>query len=222
MPSTVWIQFVKIPRLGRVKTRLAAGIGDEAALRAHKTLARAVNRQLSENIGTLQQSSDSVSLWLALGGEEEEYAEGVAVYKSLGLEFDRSFLQAGEDLGARMHSALNEALALAERAVIVGSDFPVLDSVYLEQALSLLETKDVVLGATQDGGYGLIGVKRSKNSAESPFTGFGSVEWGTSSVRAQTASNFEAQGLKVGGLAERFDVDDETDWKRWQASAWYC
>ena len=60
----------------------AGVIGDEAALSAHKTLARAVNRQLSENIGALQQSNDSASLWLALGGEEEEYADGVAVYKS--------------------------------------------------------------------------------------------------------------------------------------------
>lgn len=227
MPSTVWIQFVKMPQLGKVKTRLAATIGDQAALDAHKQLALAVNTQLSNYI-CANHSNREHSLWLALGGaggyvSHADYLHGLEAYRHLGLGFQEAFMQDGKGLGDRMYMALGLALEVADQAFIVGSDFPVLDNEYLASAVDALACADVVLGATEDGGYGLIGVKQLEPGGQSvglPFDGFGDVCWGTNRVCQQTQNAMHAKGLEVALLAKRFDVDEDEDWRRWQASAW--
>ena len=76
------------------------------------------------------------------------------------------------DLGVRLQAALAAALdaaaaaaphAVETRAVVVGSDIPDLDRGVLEAAFVALERDDtdVVLGPAADGGYYLLGVKRS-------------------------------------------------------------
>ncbi|KZZ42268.1 hypothetical protein A3758_06800 [Oleiphilus sp. HI0118] len=227
MPSTVWIQFVKLPLLGKVKTRLAATIGDEAALVAHKRLTIAVNTQLSRYIS--EQGNDHIQhLWLGVGGvgghtSDAAYQSGLDVYKQQGLIFQEAFLQDGQTLGDRMRVALGKGLEVADRAFIVGSDFPVLDLDYLASAEEALSHADVVLGATEDGGYGLIGLKRPNTAGDNlplSLSGFRDVLWGTDEVCQQTQDIMRSAGLKTHLLATRFDVDDEVDWRRWQASAW--
>jgi rSAM/selenodomain-associated transferase 1 len=226
MPSTVWIQFVKMPELGRVKTRLAATLGDESALEAHKTLARQVNRQLV-NFIKQQAGWSEQSLWLGLGttsvSDAASFDASCKVFSDLGLTFDRAFFQTGEGLGERMTEAIVTGLRSADRMFIVGSDFPVLDPDYCLQAVAALDDADVVLGSTEDGGYGLIGLKKTGGLSahmSRECDGFGAVEWGTDAVRAQTKDNLESKGLRVALLPARFDVDTEEDWKRWRASAW--
>ncbi len=223
MPSTVWIQFVKMPELGKVKTRLAATLGDELALEAHKILSRQVNRQLA---GFMEQERASEhSLWLGLGdaGRRVSLEQGCKLYSDLGLIYDRAFLQHGEELGERMQNAFIRALPRADKVFIVGSDFPVLDREYCLQAIAELDHADVVLGATEDGGYGLIGLGKTGRLSEhnnGGFDGFGLVDWGSEKVCAQTKTNLQSTGLEISVLPERFDIDTEEDWKRWQSSAW--
>jgi len=70
------------------------------------------------------------------------------------------FPQESGDLGARMENALNHVLSLGyDACVLIGSDLPLLTAAHLQSAFSALETADVTLGPTPDGGYYLVGLK---------------------------------------------------------------
>lgn len=227
MPSTVWIQFVKMPVIGKVKTRLAKTIGHDAALAAHNRLSFAVNTQLANFIGE-GDKDQSNQLWLGIGAadgspSEGDYERALDVYRQQGMRYQHVFLQHGDSLGGRMCKALGMGLEMAEQAFIVGSDFPVLDRNYLCSAVNALRQSDVVLGSTEDGGYGLIGVNRQESKTKNghlAFEDFGEVSWGTDKVCQQTQRAMQLRGLEVALLEKRFDVDEEKDWRRWLASAW--
>src|SRR5207245_10156024 len=62
--------------------------------------------------------------------------------------------QKGDDLGARMCGAMQKAFELGHRRVILaGTDLPTFTRSHLTQAINHLNTHDVVLGPTIDGGY---------------------------------------------------------------------
>lgn len=217
MPSTVWIQFAKAPKLGTVKTRLAATIGEEAALAAHNSLTLAVNRQLQSayRISVIE----ACEVWLAVAGQEQDVEMAGSFYVDRNANFDRLLKQPSGDLGERMYTLLQEGLNRFDYAFIVGSDFPVLDAAFLKSAVTMLDEVDVVLAPTNDGGYGLIGVKAPQNSK--PLPEFGLIEWGTEHALDQTKTRFESFGLVCADLEKRFDVDDEIDWRKWLSSPWY-
>lgn len=217
MPSTVWIQFAKAPKLGTVKTRLAATIGEEAALAAHNSLTLAVNRQLQSayRISVIE----ACEVWLAVAGQEQDIEMAGSFYVDRNANFDRLLKQPSGDLGERMYTLLQEGLNSFDYAFIVGSDFPVLDAAFLKSAVTMLDEVDVVLAPTNDGGYGLIGVKAPQNSK--PLPEFGLIEWGTEHVLDQTKTRFESFGLVCADLEKRFDVDDEIDWRKWLSGPWY-
>ena len=136
------IVFVRAPERGGVKTRLAAAIGDGAALRVYRRLAEhtlAVARELAvEGV--------EVRVHYAPGGAEE------AVRTWLG-DGPVYLPQAEGDLGMRMRDAFERAFADgAERVVIVGSDLPEVSATLLRRAFGLLEGCAAVLGPARDGG----------------------------------------------------------------------
>ena len=217
MPSTVWIQFAKAPKLGTVKTRLAATIGEEAALAAHNSLTLAVNRQLQSayRISVIE----ACEVWLAVAGQEQDVEMAGSFYVDRNANFDRLLKQPSGDLGERMHTLLQEGLNSFDYAFIVGSDFPVLDATFLKSAVTALDEADVVLAPTTDGGYGLIGVRAPQN--RKPLPEFGLIDWGAEQVLDQTKTRFESFGLVCVDLEKRYDVDDEIDWRKWLSSPWY-
>lgn len=102
------------------------------------------------------------------------------------------------------------AALAAGAAVVVGSDIPVLDAAYVEQALVRLSGADAVLGPVEDGGYCLIGMH-----APHPEL-FRSIAWSTDTVAEQTLGRAAAAGLDVALLATLWDVDDYDDYVRWR------
>lgn len=95
--------------------------------------------------------------------------------------------------------------------VIIGGDCPVFDETYLRSAFDTLKSRDVVLGPVEDGGYFLIGMNRPH-----PVL-FKDICWGSSEVLAQTLSQTQAHDLSVAQLPTLWDLDDESDYIRWQA-----
>ena len=89
-----------------------------------------------------------------------------------------------------------------------GSDCPSVDADYLWQAVAALDTSDVVLGPSNDGGYVLIGVRRVMPGM------LDNVDWGTERVLNQTCDRLAGHGLSVSLLAPRWDVDEPEDWRR--------
>lgn len=196
------MQFAKWPEEGRVKTRLMPALGAAGALRAHVTLTLAV-------LDNLCATGYPVQFWWdrALDRTPEEADVIVHNLVRSGLE---QKIQNGETLGDRMLAALTSSLEQNARAVVIGSDCPSVDPQYVRQALDRLETSDVVLGPSDDGGYVLIGASRVVPGM------LDDIEWGSERVLAQTRSRLDQLGLRVSLLEPRWDVDEPEDWARFQ------
>lgn len=196
--------FAKSPVAGRVKTRLAASIGDEAAAALYArlcelTLTTAVAARAARLI-------DEIELWCAPDAD----APGFATFRDrYGIALRT---QSGADLGARMRAALYSALARGSRAILIGTDCPVLDLAYLARAVAALETCDAVFGPAEDGGYVLVGLARRIDA----FTG---IPWSAPNTMAATRAKIGSLGAVWQELPTLWDVDEPRDLVRWQALA---
>ncbi|MCZ6854349.1 MAG: TIGR04282 family arsenosugar biosynthesis glycosyltransferase, partial [Gammaproteobacteria bacterium] len=160
--------FTRAPVLGLVKTRLAATLGPEAALEAHVRLVSDTLDRLAEIPGI------QCELWVA-GDMDQPILEGWRTKWSLTLRE-----QVGEDLGERMAHAIADCLDTSLKGLIVGCDCPTVTAAYVCQAVAELDSHDLILGPAEDGGYGLIGLRKL---APNIFTG---MRWGTANVFAET------------------------------------
>ena len=188
--------FARYPELGKVKTRLAAGLGAEKAL--------AVYQQLLRHTGAVVAPLRvERTLWLA--------AAPPAGAAPLWPGITQRLQPAVADLGQRMEQAFDAAFAVgARRVVIIGTDCPGLSTALLEAAYQALHTADVVLGPAVDGGYYLLGLRRPQSAL------FQGIRWSTDSVRRETLAIARQQGLRVVELPLLQDVDTEQDWLAWQ------
>lgn len=187
--------FVRAPEPGRVKTRLAAAIGDGAALRIYRRLAEhtlaeaavlAVDGVQVRVHHTPADAGDVVRAWLGDGLVYLPQAEG--------------------DLGRRMEDAFSRAFAAgAERVVIVGSDLPDVSASLLRRAFHALEGGPAVLGPARDGGYYLLGLTRRVDGI------FDGIAWSTPDVLAATLDRFRAAGIVPAMLEALADVDEVDD-----------
>ena len=135
------VVFGRVPAAGRVKTRLAAGIGELAAARVY---AVTLDHSLAVTLG----SGARVVLSLA-GAPSGAWARKIET--PIGL-------QTSGDLGDRMADAFRRRFAEGEtRVMIVGSDCPWMTAEHLRSVASSLDGLDVVLGPAVDGGYWLVG-----------------------------------------------------------------
>jgi rSAM/selenodomain-associated transferase 1 len=190
--------FARAPVHGQVKTRLAATIGEDAALAAHETL---VTSTLVRLAGVEEYT---LTLWLA-GDTGNVTVQGWAARFGVPV-----LQQRGDDLGSRMSSALGHMLESASRALVVGCDCPAIDRDYVLEAFGALEKNELVLGPAEDGGYGLVGLKR-----EMPEL-FEGIAWGTSGVLDATLRKAAALELSVAVLRTIWDVDTAADWERFE------
>lgn len=194
------IQFARWPRPGRVKTRLEPELGVNGALQAHIRLTLTVMARLQASGHPLQLVWDEPLV--------TPPAESRPILDALARHDIQTGLQQGANLGERMIHALSTALSHAGRAMIIGSDCPSVDASYIEQARVLLDQADVVFGPSDDGGYVLIGARRT---APDMLSG---VAWGTSGALTQSICATERSGLSVALLPPRWDVDEPADWYR--------
>ncbi|MFB3785739.1 MAG: TIGR04282 family arsenosugar biosynthesis glycosyltransferase [bacterium] len=116
--------------------------------------------------------------------------------------------QPSGDLGEKLRRGLERMLAVADRALAVGSDIPDLPLAYLEQAAAALPHHDLTIGPAADGGYYLIGLSRP---APELFT---NVPWSTPHVLRTTLAKAADLGLSVAILPEWYDVDTAEDLNR--------
>jgi len=188
--------FARAPVLGGVKRRLAADIGDAAALAAHIQLTEDTLERLAAVEGL------ETELWLA--GEADAH-----VRRWLGTWQLRLRRQQGSDLGQRMANALARSHAEGYYGIVVGSDCPPVDAAYVRQAAEALGEADVVLGPALDGGYGLIGTRQPLPQI------YLNIPWGTDTVLQATLERIEQAELSVRLLEPIWDVDTVSDWKRY-------
>ena len=197
MPHRRLLVFLKAPRLGTAKTRIAATLGDEAALDIHREL-------VTGTLARIARSPDGSDVELRFAPDDA--ATEIAPWLRPGW---RAVPQGGGDLGARLSRAFDDAFADGcTGVVVIGTDCPDLTAADLRAAWDALVYHDVVVGPAEDGGYWLLGT-----SAPRPGL-FADIAWSSSSVLADTLSIARSQGLSVRWLRRLNDVDAEQDWDR--------
>lgn len=142
------IAFAKAPRPGRVKTRLARVIGEEEAARLYRAfLEDSLSAYAGLDVGLRLYVVPPVS-----GFPRELVPAGASLHE-----------QVGDGLGPRMQRAFEETFEAGHRrAVIVGTDHPSLSPAHLRQAYEGLRREGrVVIGPSRDGGYYLLGMRRT-------------------------------------------------------------
>ena len=188
--------FLKNPEKGKVKTRLAASMGDDRALHLYKRLV--LNLLFTLNKGTFlfylcfypEHSLDELKDWL---GDHYLYMP-----------------QNGENLGERMKNSFMEVLAIGfKRVILIGSDLPDLPLEFIEEAFIALQNNDAVIGPAWDGGYYLIGFK---DIAFSPLV-FDGIPWSTERVFDETMKVLKQERLRVYTLQALRDIDTIEDLK---------
>lgn len=195
------VVFARVPEVGRVKTRLAATIGESAATAAYVALA--------ERVVAAVRQGESYSLAVAYTPADGEGAMREWLGGSIALR-----PQCPGELGARMAAAIEGAIgAGARRVVIIGTDCPDITAAVVEEAFERLATVDVVLGPATDGGYYLIGMSRLHAAL------FDGVPWSSPRTLEATLERARASGLSVALLEERRDIDTADDWHAWLARA---
>ena len=187
--------FAKQPRLGRVKTRLAADIGHLDALAFYRRTFFSVTRRLA--------SDHRWRTWLAVTPDRTVF-DDVPWPPAHG-----RISQGGGDLGRRMAGV---AAGLGPGpVVIIGADVPHIQSHHIAAAFKILGNHDVVFGPAKDGGYWLVGMKRRP-----AFTDiFKGVRWSTEHALGDTIANL-GPGWRHALLETLADIDDGDAYQRWK------
>lgn len=197
------IIFSRYPEAGKTKTRMIPALGAVGAAELQKQLTehtlrtakafqlrRAINIQVHFTEGNLELMTE----WL---GDNIEYIPQVV-----------------GDLGMKMHSAFaNTFHTASNKTVTIGIDCPDIDQSILETAFNSLEQHDLVIGSATDGGYYLIGLKRSIPQL------FEYIDWGTDQVLEQTKIVIDRLNLNTKYLTPLSDVDRPEDLVIWEKHA---
>lgn len=189
------IAFAKVPRPGRVKTRLATAIGDAEAA----SLYRGMGRRVLDGV-----RGGNYRL-VAYIDPAHELAAAREWLGSPGVEFRP---QEGGDLGERLADAFRREFQRASQVCAIGTDAPAVDRPIVERAFAELSTRDLVLGPALDGGYYLIG-----SNANRPEL-FRGVPWSTEEVMTATLARAQALKLRTATLEPLPDIDTVEDLER--------
>ena len=184
--------FARAPRPGEVKTRLARTLGDERAAALYRRMGRLV-------IDGVARAPATVTVCFTPDGAGQELREW------LGPEAARYWPQGSGDLGERMSRMFDRALDASSRAVVIGTDAPAVDEHTIRRALQALDSADVVLGPSRDGGYYLLGLRRPRPEL------FTDIRWSTGSVMLETVDRATDAGLVVTFLEVESDIDTAAD-----------
>jgi uncharacterized protein len=204
--------LAKAPLPGLAKTRLAPVLGaDGAANLQARFIAHTVTTAQSAAVGpvTLWMAPDhnvfrAAPLGVALAAKSD--VSDFAHLKSAEVGQARLRVQPDGDLGARMMAAV---AAASGPAIVIGTDCPALTPEHLRAAArALVDGIDVVIIPVDDGGYGLIGMRRAEPAL------FQSMAWSTSSVMAETRRRLSRLGLSWREPARLWDVDEPADLDR--------
>lgn len=192
--------FAKHWTPGKVKTRLAATIGDVAAAKVHQALLRATLLRLGRVDG------EHIDRVLVV-----DSPESVPAMRRFAPSPWRIEVQASGDLGARMRAFFDAQFALGRRrTVLLGSDSPNIPLQIVERAFAGLREADVALGPTADGGYYLVGAAHRTPPI------FTDMPWSSDRLYRCTLDALEQRGDRCCELPEWYDVDDIDDLHRLQ------
>jgi len=194
MRSPTVLLFLKAPRPGFVKTRLAKELGDQIACKAYKQMAKATLATIPTNWKKIiffapADAHQEMQQWLGHDVELRPQSEG--------------------DLGDRLTTACSAAFAEgADSVLLLGGDCPYIELKHLEEAADQLTQGRPVIGPAIDGGYWSLGLARETPSV------FENITWSSDKVFHETLQRFIILGQHPHQLESLEDVDQADAWSK--------
>jgi hypothetical protein len=187
MTRELIIVFVKNIKLGKVKTRLAKTIGDQAASEVYRELVK-VTERATNNVAT----------------DKRIYFSDTVVNTKWGDDYKT--VQQGEDLGERMKNAFIDGFKDGYKyIVLIGSDLPDITSEHLKEGLQALHKNEAVFGPAEDGGYYLIGLSKMQDSV------FDNKPWSEPTLLTETLQELKENRVTFTTLDTLNDIDTYED-----------
>jgi rSAM/selenodomain-associated transferase 1 len=184
--------FGKLPRLGRVKTRLVPPLSPVDARRLYRAF-------LDDQLRFLRgfESWARIAWWT----DDEP---GPAGFTDLSLDGIDVCLQAPGNLGTRLLHAFEQTRSVGPGPiVIIGADSPTLPAEHVRAAFAALEAgAAAVIAPAADGGYVLVGMTEPRREL------FADVSWGGAEVAATTRRRAQEIGIELAEIAPWYDVDE--------------
>lgn len=195
------IIFIKNPQLGKVKTRLAATVGNEKALEIYHILMQHTHVVVDALI------ADKYLYYSNFVDENDIWQND---------RFHKAVQRDGQDLGLKMASAFSDTFRQNHKKVlIIGSDCLELNQAIVEKAYEQLSDNEVVIGPAFDGGYYMIGFsferigRNCENVLEKIFV---NKQWSHENVCQEAVDACNQLNLKYALLPTLTDVDEEKDY----------
>ncbi len=195
-PRRHLVIMVRAPQMGLVKRHLAHDMGAVRALHFYRVCSERLLRRLSRD--------PRWTTWLAVTPDVIRFRP------RLWPKGMRRIAQGGGDLGTRMDRILR--VLPPGLVVIVGSDIPGIEARHVARAFRLLGSHHTVFGPATDGGYWLVGARRSPSCPDL----FGNVRWSGEHALADTIANLGADpdAAFVEMLSDVDRPEDYRDWKK--------
>jgi len=181
--------FCKNPVLGKVKTRLAASIGEQKALDIYQAL-------LQKTAQVLFDVAIEIQLYYSSYIDDNDIFQKNSITKKV---------QSGDDLGIRMANAFNEGFSTHSPIVIIGTDLWTLNVLDIQKAFEAFKTHKTVIGPSADGGYYLLGLQEFIPNL------FEEKKWGSPTVLTDTLNELKKEDVYL--LKEKNDIDTYNDLK---------
>ncbi|PCI94866.1 MAG: glycosyltransferase [Flavobacteriales bacterium] len=189
MEKKLLIIFVKNAKLGKVKTRLAKSIGDEKALEVYNQLVEITEK-------ATQQLIVHKRVYFSEEIIEEKWQK------------TSKHVQKGAGLGEKMQKAFKKAFKDGfEKIILIGSDLPEISAEIIQEGFDSLDKNEVVFGPAEDGGYYLVGMKKSQ-----PFI-FENKPWSNPKLLETTLKELGKQDVSFSLLKILNDIDTFEDFK---------
>ena len=189
--------FTRLPLPGETKTRLMPWLTPEQCAALHCVM-------LMDISATLRRFGGDLFIFYTPDGDEAELRQlcGEAIY----------LVQDGADLGERMDRATREVLGRGYAScLLLGSDIPSVTEDALESVSALLQTHDVVLAPTEDGGYWLVGLKQPCSLI------FAHPCYGTAKAFDAAQKGCEQANLRLAVGPKLWDIDEIGDLRYYMA-----
>ena len=193
MKDKVIVFFTRIPTIGKTKTRLEPFLDKEMCVKLQAAFIKDIYNNIKDmGIDIIVNYSSHGDLKVL----KEIIGEGAVFLK-----------QEGENLGQMMYNSIALSLESYTKCVLIGSDLPLIDQEDINLAFDILETKDVAIAPTFDGGYYLIGMKEEDKEIFN-------IKYSTSYVFKETLAKIKAIGKTFGQGNIQLDIDDKADFLR--------
>lgn len=211
--------FLKEPIAGKVKTRLAASVGEEEAALRYKAMVAVLLEQLEGLTNTHvrfcyapDDAEEAISFWLLpqLRGDVIKRGEKDYLFtpSKNAPAFSIDFKPQGNgDLGDRLERSMTAAHREGyEKVAVMGTDCIHCGARWINMAF--LQTKENIctIGPSGDGGYYLLAT-----SSDCPDV-FQNIPWSSTETLASTINAAKNSSMDVRLLPELLDIDDEESW----------